>query len=104
GDGRRLSGEYLEQRHPQAVDIALNRRILLANRLGSDISPRPLHNLDLAGKHLADAALPLHGQRKINQFEFRRLRKQDVIRLEIVMQPTLLVHSSEGQTELFDKS
>ncbi|MDB5335193.1 MAG: hypothetical protein JWN70_812 [Planctomycetaceae bacterium] len=72
--------------------------------LGSHIRPGPLDQFLAARQHGRDAADRLRGERKVDDPQFSRFAEQNVIGLQILVQPAPFVNMSHRRGDLFHES
>ncbi len=98
---RRLTRQHLKQRDPQTVHVRLKRHRLPHDLFGRHVRPRPLDRR-LAPQVLREKRRRLARQRKVNQPHVPALGRQNVVRLDIPVNPSLLVHMLQRQRRQLD--
>ena len=93
GEGR-LSGEHFVDRDPQAVHVGLGDHLLFLDRLGCDVGSGSLDD--------PVSLLDLAGERKVDQPGFGGLGQQQVVGLDVSMDPSLGVHIPHRLTDLLE--
>ena len=89
-----MTGKQFVESHSQAVHVGLGNRLLLLDRLGCDVGPRPLDDLAFL--------LDLACQREIDQPGFTGFGHQQVVGLDVPVDPTLRMNISERLADLFE--
>jgi hypothetical protein len=86
-------------RNAEAVNIGKGGGRLTADLLGGDVAGGPLAR-NLATKEFTEAGKRFHGQRIVDHAHLARLVHDDVLWLDVAMDPALVVHVCQGRGRL----
>ncbi len=99
---RRRAGRNFIQSHAQAVDVGLRSWRTAKDDLRSDVGSRAHDVFLLAGQKLHHARGIANRETEVDDSNFTRFVHQNVVRLDVAMQPAFFMHMYVGLAHGFD--
>lgn len=101
---RRPSHEDFKQRDAEIVDVRVGSESPGPNLFGGHVGARPLHQFGFPAEESGQTGNGLFGQRKVDNPHFAAFAAQNVVGLDIAVQPAFFVNVGQRHRDLLDET